>query len=86
MILFQNLKNLKICIFYVHEFWIFVCLFVSFCFFFFFFFFNVWIDIHHVHAWCPWKSERRLSDSPGARVQGGGELPCGCRELNPGIL
>ena len=40
------------------------------------------ISVHHLCAWCPWKSKLGIR-SPGTGVADGCEPPCGCWELNP---
>jgi hypothetical protein len=43
------------------------------------------IYVHHMHAWCPQKSEEGVR-VPGTRVMSICEPPCGCQELNLGPL
>lgn len=42
-------------------------------------------SVYHVHAWCPQRSAEGAA-SPGTAAIDGCELPCGCREKNPGPL
>lgn len=44
------------------------------------------LSMYHVHVWCPQKPEGRNIRSPGARVPGIHELPCGCLKSNLGYL
>lgn len=66
---------------------------LRFCFRFYFYFMCMdvllaYVYVHHVCGWCPQTPE----DGIGFRFAGtikvmhGSELPCGCRDLNPGPL
>ena len=44
-----------------------------------------WISVHCVHVWCPQRPKKVLTP-PGTGVRNGCEPPCGCWDLNLGLL